>query len=100
MLRRKYDVQMRTPLGSRSGTLEVEIEKGRVTGSLDVLKHAEPIEGSIDEAGTCCLRGKMITLMSTIPYTATGQMTMDSLELFLRGGRNVFHMTGTPVQER
>lgn len=99
MRRRKYQVQMETPLGRRAGMMEVEIENHVVTGYLDVLSHAEPIAGSIQEGGRCCLTGRLITLLNVIPYTATGQITMDSVELLLTGGRNVFRLTGTPIQE-
>ncbi|MGM9521756.1 MAG: hypothetical protein ACI3VB_04680 [Oscillospiraceae bacterium] len=99
MLRRKYIIQMRTPLGNRSGTLEVQIEKDTVKGYLDVLKHSEPFEGCIDEDGHCCISGKLITLMNIIPYTATGRITLDSLDLSLKGGRNIFSVTGTIFRE-
>ncbi|MGM9618881.1 MAG: hypothetical protein ACI3W8_03435 [Oscillospiraceae bacterium] len=99
MLRRKYHIQMRTPLGERAGTLEVQIEKDRVRGYLDVLKHLEPFEGNIDESGHCSISGTLVTLMSTIPYTAAGQITADSLHLTLKGGRNRFCVTGTVFRE-
>lgn len=99
MFRRKYHIQMQTPLGSRSGTLEVQIEKNKIRGHLNVLKHLEPFEGSIDENGYCSISGTLVTLMSSIPYTATGQITPDSLRLSLKGGRNLFPITGTIDQE-
>ncbi len=99
MLRRKYRIQMQTPLGNRSGTLEVQIEKDKIKGHLDVLKHLEPFEGSIDENGRCSISGILVTLMSSIPYTAAGQITPDSLHLSLKGGRNLFPITGTICQE-
>ncbi|MGN0799910.1 MAG: hypothetical protein ACI4NU_05700 [Christensenellales bacterium] len=99
MCKRKYQIQMRTPLGNRTGTLEVQIEKNIIKGHLDVLKHLEPFEGNIDENGHCSINGRLVTLMSAIPYTATGQITPDSLHLSLKGGRNLFPITGTVCQE-
>ena len=90
---------MQTPLGSRSGTLEVQIENSQIRGHLDVLKHLEPFEGNIDENGYCSISGTLVTLMSSIPYTATGQITPDSVRLSLKGGRNLFPITGTIDQE-
>lgn len=95
MLRRKYHIQMQTPLGSRAGTLEVQIDEDKVRGYLNVLKNLNPFEGTIDENGYCSIRGTLVTLMSSIPYTATGQITPNSLSLSLKGGRNLIPITGT-----
>lgn len=99
MSRRKYSILMHTPIGGRAGTLEIQIERNKVRGYLDVLKHSEPFEGNIDENGNCCISGRLITLMNVIPYTATGQIAQDSLDLFLKGGQNVFYVTGTISKE-
>lgn len=99
MVRRTYRIQMQTPLGSRAGTMEVQIEEPRLWGNLNVLKHVEPFEGTIDASGACRIRGTLVTLMSSIPYTASGQLTPDSLSLFLEGGRNLFPVTGTVCPE-
>ncbi|MGN0314247.1 MAG: hypothetical protein ACI4EG_05600 [Fusicatenibacter sp.] len=99
MLRRKYQIQMKTPLGTRTGTMDIQIDKGKLRGHLDVLKRAELLEGNIDENGYCSISGTLVTLMSSIPYTATGQITPDSLCLSLTDGRNVFLLTGTLCQE-
>ncbi len=94
MLERKYRILMQTPIGDRAGTLEVQIEQNKIHGYLDMLNHSEPFVGSIDEEGCCCIRGRLITLMNTIPYTASGHITPDSLHLLLKGGRHLFPITG------
>ncbi|MGN0203534.1 MAG: hypothetical protein ACI4BB_03250 [Coprococcus sp.] len=99
MLKRKYQIVMQTPIGGRAGTLEIQIEQNTISGYMNLLKRSEPFEGSIDENGYCSIRGKLITLMNTIPYTATGQITMDSLDLSLQGGRNRFSVKGTVIKE-
>lgn len=66
MFRRKYHIQMQTPLGNRAGTLEVQIEENKIRGHLDVLKHLEPFEGNIDKNGYCSISGTLVTLMSSI----------------------------------
>ncbi|MGN0564168.1 MAG: hypothetical protein ACI4LH_05445 [Candidatus Heritagella sp.] len=99
MIRRIYRIQMHTPLGSRPGTMEVLIEKNTVRGYLDILRHLEPFEGSIDENGRCRIRGILVTLLSRIPYTATGRITPDVLDLSLRGGQNRFPVRGTVCRE-
>lgn len=66
-----------------------------VSGQLDILRHREPFEGTIDSDGNCQINGKLITLMRTINYVATGQITSDSLSLSLIDGRHVLKITGT-----
>lgn len=99
MFKRSYHIQMHTPLGRRAGTLEVQIEKNKVRGYMNVLAHREPFEGSIDENGNCSFSGTLVTLMSTIPYTASGQITPELLELSLKGGQNLFPITGSVLQD-
>lgn len=99
MLKRKYHILMHTPIGDRAGTLEIQIDRDKVNGYLNVLKHAEPFEGWIDENGYCHIKGKLITLMNTIPYTATGQILPESLTLSLNGGRSIYNMTGIISRE-
>lgn len=100
MLRRKYCILMKTPMGDRKRTMDVQIEQNKATGHLDILKHAEPFDGSVDANGYCRITGKLVTLMQTIPYTATGRMLPDSLHLSLQGGRNTFHITGIISSEK
>ncbi|MGN1191391.1 MAG: hypothetical protein ACI4S0_01860 [Dorea sp.] len=97
MLKRKYNILMETPIGDRPGTMEVQIEYGQVNGCLNVLEHSETFEGEIDEQGNCCISGKIITLLNTIPYTATGRIETDTLELALKGKKNIFNITGTRI---
>lgn len=99
MCKRSYRIQMHTPLGRRAGTLDVQFEKDKVRGFMNVLAHREPFEGSIDENGNCRITGTLVTLMSTIPYTASGQITPEGLELSLKGGRNLFPITGSVLRD-
>ncbi|MGN0986090.1 MAG: hypothetical protein ACI4OU_06295 [Candidatus Enterenecus sp.] len=94
MFKRTYRVLMRTPIGDRWGTMEVQIERNRATGRLNILKRTEPFDGSVDENGDCRLTGRLVTLTQTIPYTATGRILPDSLQLRLEGGRHMFPMMG------
>lgn len=89
-----YDVRLRTPIGLKKGQMTVTRNKGRISGTLDVLKHKEDFGGTIDEEGNCELSGKMVTLMQTINYDATGVMTDDRVELLLIDGCRVFEIKG------
>ena len=91
----EYDIRMKTPVGIRLGHMTVRRCVDALSGYLDILRHSEPFEGTIDSDGNCKLFGKMITLMRTVNYEATGKITPDSLSLSFIDGRHVLKITGT-----
>ncbi|MGM9653508.1 MAG: hypothetical protein ACI3XP_07720 [Eubacteriales bacterium] len=93
-----FDVRMRTPVGIRFGHMTVCRTLGRVRGHLDILNHCEPFDGTIDDGGNCKLSGRIITLMRTINYEATGTITPDSLELSITDDRHILKIIGTPCR--
>lgn len=93
-----YDVRMNTPIGVRLGHMTVLRNLDTVSGHLDILKHCEPFEGTIDSDGNCKIFGKIITLMRTISYEATGKITPDSLELSITDDRHILKIIGTPCR--
>lgn len=48
-----YRILMKTPLGERHGTLVLERNGSMLNGWLDIMKHREPFEGTVDEMGNC-----------------------------------------------
>lgn len=93
-----YNVRMQTSIGSRRGQMTVCIRSGRVVGYLNILQHSEPFEGTIDDSGNCKITGKLITLMRTVHYAATGTITPERLYLSLSDGQHILEITGTPCQ--
>ncbi|MGN0378151.1 MAG: hypothetical protein ACI4EU_01030 [Butyrivibrio sp.] len=91
-----YDVHMKTSIGVRSGQMTVYQSLGKVHGSLDILNHCEPFEGIINSDGSCILHGKIITLIKTINYMATGEITPQNLTLSIADSRYLLEITGTP----
>ena len=92
---RLYDILMQTPLGKRSGTMQIRIADSRVSGMLAIMKHSEPFEGTVDAEGNCTIRGLLVTLLRRIPYTAVGTIRDGALRLSLTGERNTFEIRGT-----
>lgn len=90
-----YNVCMQTPIGKRYGCMNVQAENGRISGTLDILQHSETFCGTIDEGGICEFTGKIITLIHTMPYVATGTITEDSLNISLKCGKSIFELTGS-----
>ena len=64
----RYEVVMKTPAGFRYGEIDLQFEANQLSGTLDILGHAEPIEGYMETDGNCEIYGHLITLMQTIPY--------------------------------
>lgn len=98
MLCTAYSVSMRTPIGVRRGHMTVYQRPGKISGYLDILNHEEPFTGTVDEEGNCEITGKIVTLIRTICYTATGRITPDSLTLSISDERHVLEITGIPCR--
>lgn len=95
MFNRYYDVKMRTPIGARYGTMSVSIENNKIKGALVILNKSNPFSGNIDENGDCQIKGKVTTLMRTIPYHATGRITKEKMDLQLKSEHEIFDLSGT-----
>ncbi len=94
MTQQNYNVIMKTPLGDRSGMLELFFSEAKISGYLNILRRKEPVAGELNRDGTCRLMGKFVTLMSEFYFEATGRISGDSIELTLRRGNSVFEMKG------
>ena len=89
-----YDILMNTPLGEKKGELKAKIENGKLKGFLSLFGHTEPIEGTVDEKGNCSLKGKFITLMQTVDFTADGTIDWDTLRLAVKGDCGYYEIMG------
>jgi len=94
-----YRVLMKTPLGEKEGILVMETDRGMLSGWLDIMKHREPFNGTVDEMGNCRICGVFVTLVRRVSYIAAGQVSPSSLYLKVEDGRNIFEMTGTACLE-
>lgn len=93
-LNQRYNICMHTPMGKRYGSMSIQANDNQISGFLSLLQHKEPFYGTIDENGLCEFTGKIITLMRTIAYVATGTITECSLNLSLRCGQSSFELIG------
>ena len=100
MSKQIYKVFMSTPLGKKSGILTVDRSGSALSGWLDILEHKQPFEGTIDAAGNCRIKGTFITLLRTVTYIATGEMTESNVQLKVQGERNIFELSGVPYKEK
>ena len=61
---------------------------------LSVLGHTEPIEGTVDERGNCSLKGKFVSLMKSVDFTADGTIDYDALRLAVKGDAGYYEIMG------
>lgn len=93
-----YDVVMKTQLGNRKGKLYVTQKQEVIKGCLNILGHENPVVGTVAEDGTYALKGKLITLVRTIPFLAQGYADEKAVRLTLHCPGNIFYITGTAIK--
>lgn len=89
-----YNVSLKTLLGQKNGTIEVFNKDGNLTGYLNILGKHNAFEGSIDNKGHCVIKGNLVTLVQSIPYTAEGHADEKTIDLTLKCKRYSFHLCG------
>lgn len=89
-----YKVMLNTELGKKKGTMNIHIHENKVEGLLNLLKHSEPIYGTVDIDGSCQLHGKIVTLLKELAYVATGHIGDDNLNLNLQIGTSRYLLMG------
>ena len=89
-----YDILLHTPIGKREGELTAKIENRKIKGFLSLFGNVEPLEGTVDENGGCSLKGKFVTLMKTVDFTANGTINYEVLHLAIKGDCGYYEMVG------
>lgn len=97
MWSQNYHVIMQTSIGAKYGDMAVNVDQGRIDGILDILKKGNYFLGTIKENGECRIKGKLTTLMRTIPYEASGRVNPERLYFLIDGGQETFELTGVAV---
>lgn len=93
---KEYDILLRTPLGDKAGRLSIAfLHQGRMKGEVEVLEHATPFAGEMDESGFCRITGHLITALSTIPFAATGYIRPQQLDLRFQHNEQAYQIVGS-----
>lgn len=95
---KKYNISMQTPIGKKHGLITVSSDGGVIRGILSVLNHSEPFEGMIDQNGCCSIKGKIVTLLKTVQYTANGVINEENIRLKVEAVNKIFEVTGEAVR--
>lgn len=90
-----YNIVLLTPLGDKSGIMQLCIEEENITGSLSVLKTENYFSGKMLANGQCELVGEIKTPVRTIIYFATGSLYQDTIYLSLTSEFDKLILRGT-----
>lgn len=91
MSERKYRICLSVPLGKRNGTMVIHESNGNVTGWLEVLEQKNMFSGMLFDDGQIELSGVLRTLLSTVPYTATGTVSGRQILLNLKTSSGAYY---------
>lgn len=89
-----YAINMYTPIGVRHGMMSATMIQDKIMGTIEILEHSGPFEGTVEEDGNCTIKGSIKSLMKTIEYIATGKITRDDICLQLQSKKNTFRIMG------
>ena len=91
MSEKKYRVSLTAPLGERSGILTLRGSDGKLDGWLEVMQRRNPCSGTLSPGGQLALSGRLQTLVSSVPYTATGIISGRRILLNLKTSTGAYY---------
>jgi len=94
MKKTKYNVALRTPIGTRMGVMDIQVHQGLANGIMHILGKAHSFTGVVDENGRCRLSGKFETLRQTVFYDADGMLTNNKVDLSIQSKVDSFRLIG------
>ena len=90
-----FKVNLTTPQGPKSGTINFVDENGVLSGSLHALGHENPFKNGITDANTFEFTGTLKTGFIKIKYTAKGTITGDTLQATAKTQFGLMEISGT-----
>ena len=94
MSRRFFQITMKVPIGERTGRLWWDAQGETLQGALEILGHENPVTGRLRDQ-QLELEGSIVTLVRSIPWTASGNLQGERLRLTLHGPRHNWTLEGS-----
>ena len=91
MTEKQYRICMSVPLGRRVGVMTVRESGGEVSGWFELMNHRNDFIGLLTDDGCLTLSGVLHTLISTIKYTAVGEIRGRELTLSLKTAAGAYY---------
>lgn len=88
----QYRVCLSVPLGKRDGVMLLHQVDSNITGWLDIMGRKTAFSGVCSPDGWLTFTGALQTLVSTIPYTATGTVNNAKLQLKLQTASGAYYL--------
>lgn len=95
-----YEIKMQTPIGKRSGWVELDNASGKVIGKLFVLGRENEISGIISSDGKCRLSGSFSSVIKKYDYQASGIANEDYIYLTLVSPEQEFIISGKSAESK
>ena len=90
----RYRLEMTVPLGTRNGFLDLTICDNLAEGFLTMFTNTLAIAAGTCRGNQLSFCGKMKTLLSTIPYKASGTVTRSQIKLTFHTENGDYPVTG------
>lgn len=90
---------LESPLGARSGQLCLEVQNGRVSGTLSLLGYENPVSGRQREDGRLVLDHDLRTAVSVFPCQSILEWNGSTLTGTTRTQRGTFTWQGGALEE-
>lgn len=72
----EYLVSVKTPLGTFSGTIDMDISGSTVTGGFNIMGFSSEFSGTAD-GEALCFSGSLMTPIGELSYNAEGSLSSD-----------------------
>lgn len=93
----QYMVEMTVPRGKRNGILDFLLQDGVAVGKLTMFTNTHPITQGLCSSRKISFSGQMRTSAGTIPYTASGTITLSRLSLIFHTALGDYPAVGKPA---
>ncbi|MGN0261513.1 MAG: hypothetical protein ACI4B9_01480 [Eggerthellaceae bacterium] len=78
--------------------MELDIDDGRLMGTLFILEQTTEVRGSVDATGNCRVEGNLRTLMSDTRFQGWGFIDEQGISLHLFTEEGAFLLKGAKVE--
>ena len=99
MLEYSYDIVMQTPLGDKKGRMDLKTSLDRLSGHIYIMGRKNEFAGKVDGQGNCSISGSILSIVSSLDYSAKGRLSKEEIELTLYGRQAVFHIKGRALED-
>ena len=99
MHERVFQIIMRVPLGERKGQISFRQKGQKLEGTFEVMGNKNPFRGKMLSETALEIEVVLLTIIRSIPFTATGNIENRKLSMTLKEARHTYYIEGTEITE-